>query len=267
MERSIDLEFPELVWHKAQELYRDMPWRDDPSFYHVLVSELMLQQTQVARVLVKFDEFMQAFPTIEALARASLGDVLRVWQGLGYNRRAKFLHEAARYVVTHGQPMTRDELERLPGVGRNTAGALMNYVYEIPTAFIETNIRTVYINHFFVSQESVSDPEILAVVEATIDREHPREWFWALMDYGAFLKGQGAGGLTVSKHYRKQSPLRGSVREVRGQIIARLVEGDCTLDMLVDAVSHDERFELALSGLLSDGLIERHGVIVHLTKH
>jgi len=259
--------FKEAIWQKSGELYREMPWRDDPSFYHVLVSELMLQQTQVSRVLVKFTEFMHAFPTIEDLAHASLADVLRAWQGLGYNRRAKFLHEAAKYVVQHGQPTTIDELVKLPGVGRNTAGALMNYIYEIPTPFIETNIRTVFIRHFFVGAKSVSDQEIYEVVEATIDREHPREWFWALMDYGVWLKSQGAGALDVSKHYRKQSPLKGSVREVRGQIIARLSTRDYERDELAHELVADKRFALALEGLLHDGLISRSGVLIHLTKH
>lgn len=259
--------FRELVWQKSRELYRDMPWRDDPSFYHVLLSELMLQQTQVSRVRVKFDEFMYAFPTIAALAQASLADVLRVWQGLGYNRRAKFLHEAAKYVVLHGQPTTLEELIKLPGVGRNTAGALMNYVYEIATPFIETNIRTVYLNHFFTGEKSVSDRELYEFVEDTMDHEHPREWFWALMDYGAWLKGQGAGALTLSLHYRKQSPLKGSVREVRGQIIAQLTTHDCTVDELAHQVGADERFAPALEGLLRDGLVERGGEQIHLTKH
>lgn len=258
--------FQEEVWKKSRELYRDMPWRDDPSFYHVLVSELMLQQTQVSRVLVKFDEFMRAFPTIEALANASLADVLRVWQGLGYNRRAKFLHEAAKYVVLHGQPTTIDELVKLPGVGRNTAGALMNYVYEIATPFIETNIRTVYLNHFFTGEESVSDRELHEIVERTMDREHPREWFWALMDYGTWLKGQGAGVLTLSQQYRKQSPLKGSVREVRGQIIAQLTVNDTTVDQLAASVRADERFVQALEGLLRDGLIEQSDEHIYLTK-
>lgn len=259
--------FRELVWQKSRELYRDMPWRDDPSFYHVLVSELMLQQTQVSRVRVKFDEFMHAFPTIATLAQASLADVLRVWQGLGYNRRAKFLHEASKYVMLHGQPLTVDELIKLPGVGRNTAGALMNYVYEIATPFIETNIRTVYLNHFFTGEKSVSDRELYEIVEDTMDREHPREWFWALMDYGVWLKGQGAGALTLSSHYRKQSPLKGSVREVRGQIIARLTTHEYTVDELAHKVGADERFASALEGLLRDGLVEQSGKQIHLTKH
>lgn len=249
-------EFRELVWNEARARYRDMPWRDDPSFYHVLVSEVMLQQTQVSRALIKFDEFMAAFPTIEDLATASLADVLRVWTGLGYNRRAKFLWQAAQQVVANGQPKTAKDLERLSGVGKNTAGAIMNYVYEVATPFIETNIRTVYIHHFFADSFEVTDKELLALVESTMDTEQPRQWFWTLMDYGSYLKSTQGALLNQSKHYKKQSPLKGSVREVRGQIIRELAVNLMTEAALREAVNADERFELALVGLVKDGLVQ-----------
>lgn len=249
-------EFRELVWSEARARYRDMPWRDEPSFYHVLVSEVMLQQTQVSRALIKFAEFMKAFPSIEDLAAAPLADVLRVWTGLGYNRRAKFLWQAAQQVVAGGQPKTAKDLERLSGVGKNTAGAIMNYVYEAATPFIETNIRTVYIHHFFADSFDVSDKELIALVESTMDTEQPRQWFWALMDYGSYLKSTQGGRLNQSKHYKKQSPLKGSVREVRGQIIRELAVHSMSESTLRDTVNADERFESALSGLVKDGLVQ-----------
>lgn len=258
--------FRQLVWDQSRELYRDMLWRDEPSFYHVLVSEIMLQQTQVVRVRVKFDEFMLMFPTIETLASASLADVLRVWQGLGYNRRAKFLHTAARYVVENGVPQTMEALVALPGVGNNTAGAIMNYVYEIPTPFVETNIRTVYLHHFFQDETSVSDQQIRDVVEATLDHEHPREWFWALMDYGAHLKETTGGRLDQSKQHKKQAPLKGSVREVRGRIIRALTEGPMSKALLMQEVVADERYERALNGLMRDGLVACTDDQLHLTN-
>jgi A/G-specific adenine glycosylase len=157
---------------------------------------------------------------------------------------------------------------KLPGVGRNTAGALMNYVYERPIPFIETNIRSVYLFYFFATEKSVSDAEIYAKVEETMDREHPREWFWALMDVGTYLKQQGAGGLAISKHYRKQPPLKGSIREVRGQIIAYLTEHDTSSEKeLTRALVADERFPKALEGLIKDGLVMKRQGYVHLTKH
>lgn len=259
-----------------------MPWRDEPTFYHVLVSELMLQQTQVPRVLVKFDEFIRCFPTLASLASASLAEVLRVWQGLGYNRRAKYLHEAAKKIYQNSELNTmllsdeaqsadsatlRSVLESLPGVGRNTAAAIMNYVYEIPTGFVETNIRTVYFNHFFGRQgELVDDRQLMEVVEETMDHERPREWFWALMDYGAHLKSLGQGRLDRSRHYKRQAPLRGSVREVRGRIIKQLTAGGLTRRELMTRVEADERFVRALAGLVSDGLVEEVSGRVSLTK-
>lgn len=258
--------FRELVWQKGRGLYRDMPWRDEPTFYYVLVSEVMLQQTQVTRVLVKFTEFIEEFPTIEDLAAASLADVLRVWQGLGYNRRAKYLHEAAKQIVSQGQPANLDALTQLPGIGRNTAAAMMNYVYEVPTAYVETNIRTVMFHHFFANSTNVIDKEVLEMVDKTIEHESPREWFWALMDYGSDLKSKGYGRLDVSKHYKKQAPLKGSIREVRGKIIALLAQGRVSETTLLEQAGGDDRYSRAIEGLLADGLITRNEHGFDLTK-
>lgn len=263
-------EFQQTVLDYYYANSRAMPWRDDPSFYAVLVSELMLQQTQVSRVMVKFLEFMARFPTIEALAGASLSDVLESWQGLGYNRRAKYLYEAARQVARDGVPQDSDQLVRLPGIGRNTAGAIMNYVYNMPTPFIETNIRSVYLHHFFSRAVDVSDREIMEKVDDTLPDEamgiDARTWFWALMDYGAYLKAQGSNHLSSSRHYRKQGPLKGSVRELRGRIIAVLIKGPLTADGLRQAVMADDRFEAALRGLERDGLITCTNGRFHLTN-
>lgn len=258
--------FRELVWGQGHELYRDMPWRAEPTLYNVLVSEIMLQQTQVSRVLVKFDEFMHAFPTIEAAAHASLADILRAWSGLGYNRRAKYLHDALRLIDSQGAPQTLESLVKLPGIGPNTAAAIMNYVYEVPTAYIETNIRTVYFNYFFHSETQVTDKALLTIVEETMDKEHPREWFWALMDFGSDLKTKGLGRLDMSKHYVKQTPLKGSVREVRGAILQELGMADLMEEELRVRVAADERFPSALSGLIADGLVTQTNTKLHLTN-
>lgn len=254
-----DDEFHELVWGQGSILYREMPWREDPSPYNVWVSELMLQQTQVSRVVPKFEAFMKRFPTIESLSESSLADVLVMWSGLGYNRRAKFLWQAALEISLRFDdelPHTRAELESLPGIGPNTAAAILNYAYEMPTAFVETNIRTVYFHHFFDGQNGVSDKDLLEVVERTQDSEHPREWYWALMDYGASLKSTVGGRLDMSKHYKKQSPLAGSLREMRGRIIRELTTQPLMLDALKRAVEADERFTPALDDLTREGMIE-----------
>lgn len=262
------VEFRELLATRGRELYRDMPWRDDTRPYYVLVSELMLQQTQVDRVIPKFEAFIDAFPNVEALAQASLADVLTLWQGLGYNRRAKFLQEAARAVVAAGAfPSDEAGLLALPGVGKNTAGAIRAYAFNQPALFVETNVRTVYFYHFFASGDVVDDKQIMTYLEATIDQEFPREFYWALMDYGSFLKRQGVGRITQSKHYKKQSALKGSVREIRGQIIKKLTGGDVVMEQLQRAVTYDERFNVAFEGLVSDQLVtvSTDGRI-HLTK-
>lgn len=258
-------DFQELVWQKGRELYREMPWRQDTRPYHVLVSELMLQQTQVDRVIPKFHEFINAFPNEQVLAEASLSDVLRLWQGLGYNRRAKFLYEAAK-VINGKFPNSYEGLIKLPGVGKNTAGAILAYSFNQPSIFIETNIRTVYIHHFFADDFDVNDKEIIEKLEQTLDREHPREFYWALMDYGSHLKRSGVRNVAQSKHYKKQAPLRGSIREVRGRIISELASGDQSLPLLKKTMNADERFQKALEGLLSDGLISETNGIFHLTK-
>lgn len=261
--------FNEEIWEQGRQLYRDMPWRDNTEPYVVLVSELMLQQTQVDRVIPKFELFMQTFPTIASLATAPLADVLTVWSGLGYNRRAKFLHEAAKKVVTDFDgaiPGTYDELVSLPGIGPNTAGAILAYSFNVPVVFIETNVRTVYFHHFFEDQALVTDKELRALVAQTIDQEHPREWYWAMMDYGSFLKKQGVGRINKSSHYKKQAPLKGSVREVRGMILKALAISDLTDKDLRQAMPEDERYDAALTALLSEGLVTRTDSRLHLTR-
>ena len=249
-----ELQFRELIHRKSHELYRPMPWRDQPTFYYVLVSELMLQQTQVTRVLVKFAEFTIEFPDIESLATADLTEVLRTWQGLGYNRRARYLHQTARAIADGAPIVTLHDLVRLPGIGINTAGAIMNYAYQVPTPFIETNIRTVYLNHFFMDQTAVADRDILPIVKRTMEQANPRRWFWTLMDYGSELKSQGKGKLSASRHYTKQSQFTGSLRQMRGEILRRYVGGQSLAEIAAE-LQDDERFIPALDSLRRDGLI------------
>lgn len=262
-------EFQRLLRQKGEELYRDMPWRDDTRAYYVLVSELMLQQTQVARVVPKFEAFVAHFPDEHSLANAELAEVLKLWQGLGYNRRAKFLHATAQMIVNDFGgifPEQEADMRRLPGVGKNTAGAIMAYAFNQPSIFVETNIRTVYIHHFFADDFAVDDKQIVELLETTIDRLDPRRFYQNLMDYGTWLKAYGVRNIAQSRHYKKQSPLRGSVREVRGQILRALVGGDLTLAELRTSIEADARFESALAGLERDGLVRYHEGRVELTR-
>lgn len=259
-------EFQRFLRQQGEELYRTMPWREDTRPYYVLVSELMLQQTQVDRVIPKFEAFVVAFPNEQALAQASLADVLTLWQGLGYNRRARFLHEAAKCVVELGGfPEDEPGLVSLPGVGKNTAGAIQAYAFNQPAIFIETNVRAVYIHHFFADSDLVDDKQIQELLEQTIDHDRPRQFYWSLMDYGTYLKKQGVRP-SRSRHYKKQAPLKGSVREIRGSIVAVLAKADMSEAQLKKSVTVDKRFDVALGGLVKDGLVTRTGDVYHLTK-
>lgn len=251
-------QFKDLLAQKGEELYRTMPWREDTRPYYVLVSELMLQQTQVSRVVPKFQEFISRFPNESALASAELAEVLKYWQGLGYNRRAKFLHESAKMIVNgmSGKfPVDEQDLLKLPGVGKNTAGAIAAYAFNRPSIFVETNVRTVYLHHFFNDKLDVHDKEIIELLEATIDVQNPRRFYQNIMDYGSWLKSSGVRNIANSRHYKKQPPLDGSVRQVRGQIIRELAGGELETGVLMKRINADDRFEKALIGLQKDGLI------------
>lgn len=268
--------FHTLIWNYYKLHGRSMPWRGEKNPYRVLVSEIMLQQTQVSRVTKKYKEFLQTFPTLESLAKAPLGKVLTVWQGLGYNRRAKYLHNFAKEVVKNYRgkiPSDYEALLSLPGIGKGTAGSLSAFAFNLPVAFIETNIRRVYIHHFFPSQTNVSDTEILEIVQATLPKNlYPvgnrspeatassygaREWYYALMDYGAYLKTQIPNPNVKSKHYTKRSKFEGSNREVRGAIIKFLsnnTKGN-RKKIMRELGFERERFETALRGLIQEGLV------------
>lgn len=253
-------EFLEILWDFYARHGRELPWRAPGSAgqfdpYKIMVSELMLQQTQVARVVPKYHEFLELFPTIQKLAGAELGEVLRAWQGLGYNRRAKFLWQAAQAVNNLGSfPDTAAGLVKLPGIGVNTAGAILAYSYNQPAVFIETNVRTVYIHQFFTDRADVADKEIITLLEQTLDHENPREFYWALMDYGTHLKATVGNVSKASKHYTKQSTFKGSRRQLRGLIIRTLGGGHHTLSALHEAIA-DERLESVLDDLVAEGLI------------
>jgi A/G-specific adenine glycosylase len=220
-------EFRVTIYDYYRSHGRKMPWRETSDAYHILVSEIMLQQTQVSRVVEKYPEFIAEFPNILALNDAPLQKVLAAWQGLGYNRRALALKAVAKQVVEvfGGRiPRSMTDLMLLKGIGASTAGAIAAFAFNDPAVFIETNIRTVFIHFFFPEKASVRDTEVLQIIEAALDRENPRTWYWALMDYGAMLKKNGLCMNAKSAHHQKQSPFHGSVRELRGRILKLLVD-------------------------------------------
>lgn len=241
-----------------------LPWRlpePDGSFepYKIVVSELMLQQTQVSRVVPKFALFIEAFPHVGDLANAPLHDVLSLWSGLGYNRRAKFLWQTAQHVVEHYDgvfPATAKELVALPGIGVNTAGAILTYAFNQPAVFIETNIRTIFIHHFFPESTVVDDAALRPLIGQSIPEGRAREWYWALMDYGTYLKQiTGNTAARRSSSYAKQSAFEGSRRQIRGHILRLLAEQPWTYEGL-QAHIPDERLGAVLQDLSQEGFID-----------
>lgn len=218
--------FQNTIWSHYKNHKRDLPWRKTKDPYKILISEIMLQQTQAFRVVPKYESFIKKFPTVEALAKAKLQSVLSEWQGLGYNRRALFLKKCAETVVRDFKgkfPKDYEKLVSLPGIGPATAGDLMAFAWNIPVVAIETNIRSVFIHFFFEDKEKINDKEILPLIEKTLDMENPREWYWALFDYGAFLK-KTSNPSRKSLHHVKQTKFVGSYRQKRAEILRSILE-------------------------------------------
>ncbi|KKS85697.1 MAG: A/G-specific adenine glycosylase [Parcubacteria group bacterium GW2011_GWA2_43_11] len=255
-------ELQKVVWtHYKKNGRHTLPWRKTKNPYRILVSEIMLQQTQVARVIPKYRVFLKQFPTIQLLATASLRDVLVAWQGLGYNRRAQALHKLAGVVVEEymgKMPTGYEVLLGLPGVGPYTASAVCAFAYNVPRPMLETNIRTVFFHHFYADKKQVSDPELLLLADEILDTKNPREWYWALMDYGAFLKESGVRVNSTSKQYTKQSKFKGSDREVRGALLRVLTEGSTTEKNLQKQTTFSlEKIQEQLTKLQREGLVQK----------
>jgi len=255
-------EFQELVWGYYRDHARAMPWREDPTPYHVVVSEFMLQQTQVSRVEPKFLQWVARWPDFASLADAPAAEVLRLWKGLGYNRRALRLQEVARIVATEHAgrlPSAPAELIALPGIGPGTAGAIAAYAWGQPVAFIETNIRRVFLHHFFFDQDNVPDSEIMPLITTALDREHPREWYWALMDYGTHLKTQVTNPNRRSRHYTRQSKFEGSHRQLRGILLERAIKGETLHEGLKVERYRAKSIQRALGELTEEGFLVSTG--------
>lgn len=251
--------FMRRLWKFHAANRRDMPWRNTRDPYRILLSELMLQQTQVPRVLQKYDEFLIKFPDLAAVHAASMTDILRVWKGLGYNRRAYFIKKIADILAEgpygNGKPFDfparYEDLIKLPGIGQSTGGAIVAFSLAKKTGekipYIETNIRSVLMHEFFAAKpmpdmsdkavaahaapEKIQDADILAILSQCLDRVEPadiREFYYALYDYGTDLKARLGRKKTDlhkrSAQYSKQSAFKGSVREMRALILSSLLK-------------------------------------------
>lgn len=252
--------FNEMLRSFWQNHARDLPWRQTEDPYCIYVSEIMLQQTQVSRVIEKYENFIQLFPSFEAVANASVADVLKMWQGLGYNRRALSLKKTAEIVVQDFSgimPQYVEELTKLPGIGIATASAICAYAFNQPVVYIETNIRRVFIHHFFTDREGITDAELMPLVEQALNIENPRRWYSALMDYGTELAKQVLNPNRKSKHYTVQSKFEGSLRQLRGAVLRSLGQKSKTFAELAKELP-DERLHSVLEDLQSEGFIELH---------
>lgn len=273
-----DLErFVDRVWVEGGSRYRELPWRniDDP--YAVLVSEVMLQQTQVSRVLKHWERFMALFPTTDALAAADTAFVLEQWQGLGYNRRALALKKTAEVCSEQrggALPRTSAELIELPGIGQATAAGVMAFAYNEPSVYIETNVRTVFLHELFPDAEAVADRELSPLVEATCPADRPRAWYYALLDWGAHLKQTTVNPSRRSAHYTRQSAFEGSRRQKRAEMLrCVLAEPGMAPDDLLERIESFEReagrggvdrseFESILADMISEGFFRREGEVL-----
>lgn len=265
--------FRKTVYDYYAKNKRTLPWRKTKNPYFIMVSEVMLQQTQVDRVAPKFENFTTIFPTVESLAKAPFQKVLQHWQGLGYNRRALMLHKAAKEIVTHHAgvlPKNKEELETLSGIGPYTAGAICAFAYHQPVVMIETNIRTVFIHHFFKDKETIFDKEIMPLIEKTLDVKNPRKWYSALMDYGTHLKKTEKNPSRKSLHHTKQKPFKGSDREIRGAIIRTLTQKTLTKQQLFKNLkkysSDNNRVSTILEKLLEEKMISKKGTFFSISQ-
>jgi A/G-specific adenine glycosylase len=227
-------------------------WRKKITPYRILVSEIMLQQTQVKRVLPKFAIWMEQYPTLGTLRTSDLQSVLILWQGLGYQRRAKALLAIAKEYTT--LPKTFDELIHLPGIGRYTASAICAFAYNtFSHPVLETNIRTVLIEYFHQGEESIQDGVLyddLSRLEKNkeVVEMGARHWYYALMDFGAYLKEQNISHNTKSAHHAVASPYKGSLRALRAETLFAIAHKK--------TLPKDERVSLVIAALLKERFIE-----------
>jgi A/G-specific adenine glycosylase len=256
---SLD-QFKQDIWTFYKTNKRSFAWRnvDDP--YKVVVSEIMLQQTQTYCVEKKFDQFIELFPDFKSLAHAPKHAVIAAWQGLGYNRRALALQGIAQKVMQeHGGSLPNDQeiLVTFPGIGKATASSICAFAFNAPSPFIETNIRSVFIHFFFKERDDVHDKELMPLIAESLDHNEPREWYYALMDYGVMLKKTLKNPSRKSKHHTQQSKFEGSDRQIRGMILKSLTRFiSCHIDELYAEIPREQsRINKALDQLIEEGFI------------
>lgn len=262
-------QFQQMIWQFYKRYGRSFAWRMTRDPYHIMVSEIMLQQTQTDRVIPKYEHFIAAFATVDFLAQADLRDVLAVWQGLGYNRRGKALWQNAQKLMNEFNGIIPNDpaiLQTFHHIGPNTAASITAFAFNKPVVFIETNIRTVYLHHFFKEQEGVHDKQLMPLIEATVDHNNPREWYYALMDYGVYLKKMLPNPSRKSAHHTAQSKFAGSDRQIRGRIIKKLttVPSLSRCELFAYLGDKRERYERILAELIREDMVKIEDDTIYL---
>ncbi|MDR0313356.1 MAG: A/G-specific adenine glycosylase [Treponema sp.] len=264
-------EFQKIILSYYGEAGRNFPWRG-ANPWGVMVSEFMLQQTQTERVIPYWENWMRLWPSPRALAEASMEEALRHWSGLGYNRRCYYLKNSAAVITSkyNGKvPESPDALRLLSGVGPYIAGAIVCFAYNVPSVFIETNIRSTIIHCFFPDKDGVKDSEIFPILKKALYRKDPRTWYYALMDYGASLKKLTANPGRRSAHYAKQSPFIGSFRQARGKVIKVLASiGSSNAEELkLSCGLSEEKLYRVLDKLVKESLVAEEKGIYRIKEH
>lgn len=260
-----------LAWYAA--VRRDLPWRRTRDPYRILVSEVMLQQTQVARVVPYYEAFLTRFPDEATLAEAPVADVLRLWSGLGYNRRALALQAAAAAVVADGWPRDLEGLLALPGVGPYTAAAVASFAFDVQAAAVDTNVRRVIER---LDRRRRRAPELARRAGRLVPEGRAADWNQAMMELGATLctaraplcdacpvascRSRGRPVVTTAvRAAGERVRFEETDRFVRGRVVAGLLAGTALPEGIAP-----ERLERALAGLERDGLVVREGAAVRL---
>lgn len=260
------LSFQELIFSWWTKNRRDLPWRQTRDPYKIHISEVMLQQTQVSRVIPVYSAFLQTYPTVQALALASVGSVLVAWRGMGYNRRALYLVQTAQKIVQEHNgiyPDKEKDLRHLPGLGIYTARAILVFAYQQQVAFVDTNIKKIIEQHFFNGEQQKA-----LLVQSVADQLLPvgRAWDWhqALMDYGSAIHQKS------KRNGNKEAiPFKDTHRFIRGRIMDMVRDQDWEEEHLVQTFQEKYRKEEArifynLNNLLQEGLLSKDGNIIHL---
>ncbi len=242
-----------LNWYTTNK--RDLPWRTTQEPYHILVSEIMLQQTQVDRVIPYYHKWLETFPTLESLAKAEKTLILKNWSGLGYNNRPLRLQQLAQQLTQKSLPFptTYVSLVELPGIGPYTANAILAFAFNQSVPVIDTNIRRVLIHELHLP-EAISLENLQIIAQQCIPKDKSKLWHNALMDYGALYATSRKTGI---ESLSKQSKFEGSTRQVRSNIVKYLLENKTTtLERLKSLYSHKE-FNTILEKMLKEGLVKQ----------